>query len=242
MTIKRLKLFHDILKISEDLIIINDNSGSIGEKEWDEVNISYDRVAYYLFRVAYMESIAAGALPKSLILHNFNGDIAWPKLKEGLEKAFTELEISPLKIEGSTESNFELKESATSLLLISEIQEIDYFDWTKELKSRYDLAVIGEPLVGEEVLTKEQQLPSLKNFRWISEQEEVIAMIPVGSKGIQSELKRINPNMEITFPKELDLKKSAGPASSYIILYKKEFNLTLQNELKELVFKGIWRN
>ncbi|MDN6196063.1 MAG: hypothetical protein L0I93_06205, partial [Atopostipes suicloacalis] len=145
----KLKLNYDTLKVSENILIATDNSGSIGEKESDQVKISYDRVAYYLFRVAYMESLAAGVRPKAILLNNFNGDSAWEKLIDGLKKAFDELEIPLLKIEGSTESNFELKESATSLSIIGEEIQTERIEWRNQLKEDYDIAVIGEPFVGE---------------------------------------------------------------------------------------------
>lgn len=237
----KLNIKHDLLKLPGKMMIASDNSGSIGEKENDQVKISYEKVAYYLFRVAYMESLAANGIPQSILLYNFNGDSAWEKLMAGLEKGFSELDLKSLEISGSTESNFELKESATSLSIVAEQLEKESIDWHSSLKEEYDIAVIGKPLVGEEVLNNEDKLPSLKTFKWLSEQEEVLLIIPVGSKGIKSEYKKINPQLKVSFSKELDLEKSAGPGTSYIVLYKKSFNLNLAQEEKKQVFKGRWK-
>lgn len=238
----KLNINQDVLLIPtlNDLVIATDNSGAIGEKEWDEVSVSYETVGYFLFRVSYMECLAAGALPHSIILNNFNGDLAWGKLVKGIEKGFAELESPILTISGSTESNFELKQSATSISLVGRQVQKDYRDWENHLTKDYDLAVIGKPLVGNEVLTFMDDLASLKSFKWLSNQEEVLALIPVGSKGVESELKKIDPNLEVQFPEKLDINKSAGPASCFIVVFKKEFNQKLQQEIREPIFKGLW--
>lgn len=236
----KLKLNHDILRVSENILIATDNSGSIGEKEFDQVKIPYNRVAYYLFRVAYMESLAAGASPKAILLNNFNGDSAWEKLIDGLKKAFDELEIPMLTIEGSTESNFELKESATSLSIIGVEVQTESIEWSNQLKEAYSIAVIGEPFVGEEVVIHEEELPSLKKFHHLAKREEVLALIPVGSKGIESAIREISPDLSVRFPERINVKKSAGPATSYIVLYKKGFDLNFKKELEERIFKGSW--
>lgn len=236
----KLKIKHDILKLSGNLLISSDNSGSIGEKEWDQVKISYDRVAYYLFRVAYMEILAAGGSPEAILLNNFNGDAAWPKLMMGIEKAFKELEIPKLRVEGSTESNFFLKESATALSIIAQKTEEKECLWDESLKKDYDIAVIGKPLVGEEVLIYEEKLPSLKIYQFLANHEQVLAIIPIGSKGIASGMKKINQDISVQFPKDLDLKKSAGPATSYLLVYKKDFNSILEKILDEAIYRGQW--
>ena len=45
------------------LVIACDNSGGIGMKEGDVVKVPYEVTAYYSFRVAVMECIAAGGTP-----------------------------------------------------------------------------------------------------------------------------------------------------------------------------------
>ncbi|MFL6559685.1 MAG: ATP-binding protein, partial [Bacillus sp. (in: firmicutes)] len=63
----------DIVRIpfngEDSLIIACDNSGAIGMKEHDLVRVPYETVAYYAFRVAVMECIAAGGVPISVLLH-----------------------------------------------------------------------------------------------------------------------------------------------------------------------------
>lgn len=55
-----------IIRLNQDEspVITSDNSGAIGMKEQDVVNVPYDIVGYYSFRVAVMRCMATGARPK----------------------------------------------------------------------------------------------------------------------------------------------------------------------------------
>lgn len=229
------------LNIVGDLLITSDNSGAIGEKEFDKVKVPYETVAYYLFRVVFMECVAAGGQPQSLILQNFNGDKAWSSLMSGLEKGMREINYPNLSITGSSESNFELKQSATNLTMLGQVNQKDQQEWCEEkLKKDYEIALIGKPLVGEELLEQTSDIANLAGFYWLSQQEEVLALIPVASKGIQSALAKIQKELFIQFNSDLDLEKSAGPATCYLVIYQKDFYQKMTNQLTAPIFKGKW--
>lgn len=239
---KKLKIKQDVLHLNnaENLIIATDNSGAIGEKKCDEVKVSYEEVAYFLFRVTFMDLVAAGGQAESLILHNFNGDSAWKKLLEGLIQGVNEAKLPSLSITGSSESNFDLKQSATSLSMIGRKRFQQEERWRDDLVEEYHLAVVGRPLVGEELLQYPEAIASLESFYWFSQQKEVIGLVPVGSKGIRSELKKISDYLPINFPNELELEKSAGPSTCYIMIYKKDFEEQLIEKNTGPIFKGNW--
>lgn len=238
----KLTIQQDVLPLQGkgDLIIATDNSGAIGEKELDELIVSYEEVAYYLFRVTFMDMLAAGAWPKSLILQNFNGDEAWSPLLKGLQQGMAEAKIAQLPITGSSESNFDLKQSATSVTMIGQEVKKEDLTWKDALKKEYNLAVIGKPLVGAEVLQNPDEIASLENFSWLSQREEILALIPIGSKGIRAELKKVEENLSVNLPKILDLEKSAGPSTCYIVIYQKDFEEKLGESITDPIFKGSW--
>lgn len=238
----KLKIEHDSMQmnLNETMIIATDNSGAIGEKELDIVKVPYDVVAYYLFRVVFMECVAANGHPEMLILQNFNGDTAWEPLLKGIEKGLDEVKISTLPITGSSESNFNLKQSATSLSLIGRQLPQNYQIWEEGLTNLYDIAVVGKPLVGDELFQFPEKIAQLEGFNWLSKQPEVVGLIPVGSKGIQTELNKLNKNILLQFPEELNLEKSAGPSTCYIVVYQKEFQNKLEEELSDPISKGVW--
>jgi hypothetical protein len=78
-------------------------------------------------------------------------------------------------------------------------------------------AVIGKPLVGEEVLSMQDEMISLNEFKTLVESDLAEFIIPVGSKGIQSELDEYG-----LFDSYLDLQKSSGPSTCVVISYDKE--------------------
>lgn len=198
------------------LIIATDNSGGIGMKEKDLVKVPYHVVSYYSFRVALMECMAAGAVPVSVIMQNFCGEKAWGPLVEGIQQGLEELELN-IPVTGSTESNMELLQSAVgmSVIGISGSDPAEGLSPLEEVKA----AVIGKPLVGDEVIEQSEWVAPLLLFKQFC-QLDSITMLPVGSKGIAHELTLLFPEVK---PEEihagLDIHKSAGPSTCFIISF-----------------------
>jgi hypothetical protein len=208
------------LNNEESLIIASDNSGGIGMKEHDFVQVSYETVAYYSFRVAAMECIAAGGEPVSIVLHNFCGDDSWRELVNGIQKGLDELNLGDIPITGSTESNFHLEQSAVGLVVIGK-KSLDK-KTEKIFSNDLKFAVIGMPLVGNEVIDLAHEVVPLATFLEVSKLEEIMVW-PVGSKGILSEFNQMFSNKEFTIEMlctELDILKSSGPATCFIIAFE----------------------
>lgn len=204
---------------NEELVITTDNSGAIGAKEADVVQVPYEVVSYYSFRVAMMELLAAKSHPTSIILQNFCGDAAWNELVSGIQKGLNELEIGSIPITGSTESNFELSQSAIGVTIIGNRKK------NREDESRKDqqsIALIGLPLVGNEVMEQRESVVPLSLVKVISTIENV-RLWPVGSKGVLHELKRMVPNLDRNLVhSDIDLQKSGGPSTSMLVQYPSE--------------------
>ena len=204
----------------EELVIASDNMGAIGMKSLDEVTIPYHVVSYFGFRVAYMDCVAAGGKPFAISLMNFNGDEVWEELLHGIDKGVNELQIHDLPITGSTETNFTLQQSATSITILGK-REWKQKQTQKIMLDDCHVAVIGHPLVGNEVMDNKEKVAPLHVFQWFSEQEEVYKLLPVGSKGISYELKKVWHHHDISFSDDLDVTKSSGPATCFIVIYEK---------------------
>ncbi|EIJ79892.1 hypothetical protein PB1_05992 [Bacillus methanolicus PB1] len=219
---------------NESLVIAADNSGGIGMKDSDHVKVSYDILSYYSFRVAVMECMAAGANPVSVAMQNFCGDDAWPLLKSGVERGLNELGINGISITGSTESNFSLLQSALGMVVVGRKERDHYPAW---LMREVDVAVIGFPLVGEEVVDYQERIAPLSLFKWFCEQEEVEAVFPVGSRGIMYELQQLFHGRQIEEKQvscRLDLLKSSGPATCFLVAFRPEVEEKLRRKAGEL--------
>lgn len=211
------------LNSDEELVIATDNSGSIGLRAHDDVHVPYEVVAYFNFRVAWMECVAAGAQPFSVIVHNFAGDEAWDALLKGIKQGLMELNITDIEITGSTETNFSLLQSAVGLAVIGRRDKYTKAIFKKDDHARLETAIIGEPLVGNEVVENKPAIAPLRLFQWLAEQDEVVTLHSVGSKGISHELKALFTGEKITFTTDLDMQKTSGPATCFIVVYKADF-------------------
>ncbi|WP_144549915.1 ATP-binding protein [Bacillus sp. X1(2014)] len=202
------------------LIIACDNSGAIGMKEQDLVHVPYETVAYYAFRVAAMECIAAGGEPISVLLHNFCGNEPWDELVSGVEKGLSELKLSGVSISGSTESNFQLLQSAIGLVVLGKKSSAKITDRT--FSEQLKLAVVGLPLVGDEVIEQNDQIAPLSIFKEVSKIKDIM-LWPVGSKGILFELNQMFFNEELTKERivtTVDIIKSAGPSTCFMAVFQ----------------------
>ncbi|HEY9577892.1 MAG TPA: ATP-binding protein [Pseudobacillus sp.] len=197
------------------LVIAADNSGSIGEKPGDRVKADYETVGYFSARVALMECLAAGGEPFAIVLQNFADESAWKGLSAGAERAACQAECI-IELTGSTEKNFVMNESAVSITVIGRhIRNVDKLD-----EKAICYGVIGKPLVGLEVLAESESVASLSLFRQVCEVEGVYSVLPVGSKGIIHEMRKWTSNEELQAENihcSLDVKKSAGPATCFLV-------------------------
>ncbi|WP_079508845.1 ATP-binding protein [Mesobacillus jeotgali] len=222
----------DILVIpfneEENLVIASDNSGCIGMKEGDAVHVSYKTVAYYSFRVAVMECISAGAEPFAAIVQNFCGERAWDELLQGIEQGVRELGKVDIRINGSTESNFSLNQSAVGMSVLGKRKSTENTD-KLTYNAQTCLTVIGSPLVGQEVVEREEQVVPLSVFAQVCNLDGVVT-IPVGSKGILHELNTLFGN--VTFNEEnvdttIQVLKSSGPSTCFVAVFPEQ----IKNEL-----------
>lgn len=207
----------------DSLVITTDNSGAIGMKEQDSVKVAYDIVGYFSFRVAMMECLAVGSRPIAVVVQNFCGEKEWDFLVTGVKKGLAEIGLEGVKITGSTESNFPLVQSVVGLNVIGVKSKDD------GRKGPFEkVALIGKPLIGEEVMTQAKDVAPLSLFYKMSLLENVM-LWPIGSKGVEHELKRMGfETGEIST--EIDLLKSGGPATSFLVSYQSD----REKEIKEL--------
>lgn len=215
----------------EMIVIAADNSGGVGEKELDFVKVDYETVAYFSLRVAMMECLAVGAEPVAIVMQNFVGDKEWNRFKKGADHLFYELQIEPLPITGSTESNFNMDQSAVGFIVIGRLHKS---------KKKIDItpkhakfAVIGEPLVGHEVLEKREKIAPLSLFHSFFHHPNIYEIVPVGSKGILYELKQLTNQSIEQASSSVDMEKSAGPATCFLISYDPEIEGEIAEKAKE---------
>jgi hypothetical protein len=223
------------LNEEEELALAIDNVGAIGEKERDDLKVPYDIAAYYSLRVAMMELLSVGAIPLSIAIANFNGEEAWSLYEKGIRNVCHELDVEPLPIAGSSETNFSLMQSAVGFTLIGKVKKAEKRIGCTPASAR--LAVVGTPLVGFEVLEQGEKMIPLSLFQSLLKEPGVYEVVPVGSKGVRYEIGIMEGMNGCSFSyrqSALSLDKSAGPATCILISYNGDCESKIKDICREL--------
>lgn len=202
-----------------ELVIASDNSGAIGMKSLDEVRVTNEVTSYYACRVAYMDFIRVGGIPKAIVIQNFTGDCAWQEYEVGIKRFLEETNSPELPITGSTESNFVTVQSGIGLTIIG-IRD-KHRGKRQKLNGTELFAVIGKPLVGKQALDQREHIAPISLYEQFAQMDEVIDLLPVGSKGIAAEWRKLTKK-DNKLACELDIEQSGGPATCFIIAYNEE--------------------
>lgn len=198
----------DFLEIN-DILVCTDNSVSVGNLPLDDVHVPYRVVGYYLARVVLLELLSVGGQPVCYTLGNGTRE-GYQELHDGIKKLLAELRYSLPNI-SSSETNFTINQSSASISLIGK-RVREFIDRNGEY------ALIGEPLVGEEV--QQGNVAPLETVARLLDDKRVISVLPVGSKGIYSEgLKVFDVKLSSD---HIDLYKSSGPSTCLIVKYDDE--------------------
>lgn len=198
------------LENNKQLIVTTDNAGSIGKKELDHVKIDYESLAYYTLRNALMENLRFHTKIIGITISNFCGEKNYHDLMKGIEELTKHFNYD-IPITTSTESNFPMKESAIGITVLG-IKD------TETLKHYANYAVVGKPLVGNEVSKAKSEMVQFDEFLYLVKHQDISRVITVGSKGIYDRgMKHFNQSFESS---EIDLFKSAGPSTCVLIEYR----------------------
>ncbi|WLR53152.1 ATPase [Bacillus tianshenii] len=219
-------------------MISADCCGGVGEKVADIVAASNEQTAYFTMRVALMELLAVGASLQSIAVQNLTSETAWQSYCNGIQQLLSEVGIEHVPITGSSETNFQLKQSGLGLTLTGRVKPREKRVAITPKSALF--AVIGKPLVGEAVLHEKGGVASLVTFYKLLQENLIYEAVPVGSKGIDYEVKQLcnaNGFPEVLVHSELDLTAPAGPSTCYVISYAIE----KEEEIKKIVMDHFYQ-
>lgn len=214
------------------LIVTIDNSGCIGTKEQDFVQVPNDFTAYFTARTAILEQLCAGAVPIQLLMANFSGDAVWTDYEQGFKRAFTEMGLEMPPLTGSSETNFHTLQSAISLTILGRKQ------FENDINNCL-FYVVGEPLVGNEVQENPHAIAKLYELYEGLKNGIIQAIWPTGSKGVGAEIKRF---IGEDYEADVNLNGSAGPSCAVLVAVKKEQVEPFINLITAPVNKIVKRN
>lgn len=209
---------------NKELVIASDNSGAIGSKQHDEVQVTDEVVSYFACRVAYMDLLRIGGNLLTIVMHNFTGDDAWQQYEKGVHQFLKESKEKNITITGSTESNFPTLQSGLGVTMVGIRKKQKP---KKQLEINTSYAVVGKPLVGEQVYTYPDDIAPLSLYKQLATLKEVIDVVPVGSKGIQTEWEQLTGKKK-TLVSPLNITQSGGPATCFIIAFNEQDRATIK--------------
>jgi hypothetical protein len=198
------------IDIGGGFIVTTDNSGGIGEKPGDLVNVPDRITAYFAARVTLLEQWAARAEPSTILIHNFSGSGSWGNYVAGVTDLFHEAGMEVPSISGSSETNMELVQSAMAVTIIGKRVEAS-------AEENISWFTYGSPLVGNEVRDRVEEIASIALIHVAIRSGIVHRIWPVGSRGILEEVRLMDGNEKAKVESVLDTAKSAGPSTVVIL-------------------------
>jgi selenophosphate synthetase-related protein len=230
-----------ILKVptGHTIVVGSTSSGAVGPKSMDEVKVEGKVLGKFLARVALMDVVATGAFPIMLSATlGVEKEPTGTQILEGIRKEAAILGLEPNQVVmENTEENFATAQTGVGLTVVGFANE-------EELrlgKTRPGdlLVAIGKPKVGSEVIPAEVkgEIADLKNVTWLSQKKFVHDIVPVGTFGIAYEARMmayaVGRQLKLAEGTEMDLEKSAGPATVVLVTLDRE----KLEELKSLLRK-----
>lgn len=239
-----IRTYRDIQLIDKDaetyLAIACDVSAAIGPKENDLIRVSNDIAGYYATAVTFIELLAIGAKPISVI--DTLGCEMSPSGKEiisGIQRAMVEAGIPRECLTGSTEDNMPTTTTSIGITVVSEMPKV-LLERYQPKKNHY-VYLIGKPKMGqvfleEEILGHKGEVIDIDLVKKIRSNSSIGHILPVGSKGVGYELGVLLSMNHLELRKNdltcIDMVGSAGPATCMLVCCEQKEGKLLQEILK----------
>lgn len=218
---------------SKDICILTsiDVAAGIGILKEDKFFVEIETIAYFTTRVALLDILVVGGEPVSITFATSLSNNYYEEIKAGILEALGEwsVEINN-QITGSTEDNFKTKQTSLSIMVTGLSRE-NRLNWLQANKGD-NLFIVGDPVVGEEVLKNKNKIINPEVFQILMEDKSTKNLIPVGSGGALMRIKALMNKTGLKYNslnEELE-KKSAGPATAILLVSDKDINY-YQNKL-----------
>ncbi len=219
------------------MVIACDSAGGIGEKENDYLQVPGEVVGRFTVRVPLMEILAVGARIISVVdTLSVEYEPSGRRIIEGIKQ---EVEItglnSELMINGSTEENMETYQTGVGVTVVG---LVDKKSLRLGISRKKDLVIaIGYPMVGQDVLENKGSIADLNDLTELLQLDYVHEILPVGSKGIRYEVNVLAEasgfTCQLDSGLDLDMDKSAGPATVLLLTIPREYYFQLQKGISK---------
>jgi hypothetical protein len=225
----------------EVLVVGCDSAGGIGPKPLDKLKVDGFILGKFTARAALMEVLAVGANPVCVVdALGVEPEPLGAEILRGIRDEAEKAGLDPkLAVTGSTEKNIAVEQTGIGVTVVGTCRKEQLKIGTAQAG---DVVVaVGVPCVGAEVLAEENQgkIAESTDVWALRRLEFVHEIIPVGSTGIAHEVETLAKGAKLKFTiaeqQEVDVKKSAGPATVVLAALSEQ----KLSELKNAVSKPI---
>lgn len=209
-----------LLDNGQYLVVACDSCGGIGPKELDVVKVPNYIVGRYTARVALMEVLATGAVPRMITATVCNEPRpAGEEILAGIRDELQVCGLPDLPLAISTEKNITTRQTGLGITVLGVAGESKLRITTS--KPGDWIYCLGIPKVGDEV--KDDDDPEIvqgKHILGLLAVSGIHDIIPVGSQGIRREAELLARTVSGQFKPApdapVDINKSGGPATCLI--------------------------
>lgn len=203
------------------LVTAVDISAAIGEKPCDALKVPPELTGKMAVRVALLEVMASGA--KIIAVNDVVGAEMEPtgrRVIAGIQEELQLADLGHVELNGSTEENMETVQTSVGVTVIG-LAESSQLK-VNHIKKDALLLGYGEPRMGNELLEKPDLEVTYEIIKEFVTREDVLELVPVGSKGILYEASHLAQLNDCAFIEKAEcnlswLNKSAGPATTVLI-------------------------
>lgn len=224
------------------LVITSDNAATIGQAPRDKLVVDPYVVGYLTARVAAMEAVALGANPvvvSSTLSFNYRTNQG-QRLTQGVLALMKDLGLSPHDLTGSCETNFPADVTCVGITVASLAEPEGLL--LHQAQAGDCCYLLGMPKVGLDVLQTYSSLIKPATVQKLTGWHEVHEVLPIGSHGIQHELREVANAYQLGFcpylPSDFGWSQSAGPATCLLVIGKSGLEARLQTLGEQVTLLG----
>lgn len=218
-------------------LLSSDVTAGVGPCNEDTIKLEAGLVTRFVMRVALLDILAVGAKPLGVTLTTSLSRGSWQELTKAVRTSLTDWGCSQqIPLTGSSEDNFTAAQTAISVTILGRA------GWgqirTIGSQPGHKLYLIGTPVLGAEVLDRQNELVSWKDLNFLLEDPETFDVIPVGSKGARDRIDRLTGITDLEFRSAGHplAERSAGPATALVISSGRELRY-YQNRVEVPVYQ-----
>lgn len=202
------------------LVASCDSCGAIGMKDLDALKITWPITGRLTTRVALLEVLSTGAVPKMMTVAISNepqptGD----GILEGVKDELASAGLTMLPMAISTEKNMPTRQTGLGISVVGVAEKTQLRIGIAQ--SGDNVYCLGLPKVGTEIISPDDpDVVQVKDILILLDISGIHDIVPVGSRGIRTEARQLASSVSCRLIIDpacgLDLDKSAGPSTCLI--------------------------